>query len=279
MKILSIDIGIKNFAFCCIESEKTGQFRITQWEVLNLCGERPTCSYTIKNKKCSRICGKKASFSKAENNYCRTHAKKTEFVIPSKETKLSYFRKLKLNQLKTIAEGYNIPVSRTKKDTLQTLDDYIQAHLFTAIEETPAANVPLIDIGIAIAKMLEHKFCLESLDSVIIENQISPLANRMKAVQGMVAQYFIMNRFYNIEFVSAANKLKPYTTLKMSYNERKSFSTEITKRILHSDCQHNVWTPTFQSHAKKDDLADCLLQGLWYLHNKKCIQIPTHVTD
>ena len=31
-----------------------------------------------------------------------------------------------------------------------------------------------------------------SIDAVVIENQIGPLAGRMKMLQGMIAQYFIM---------------------------------------------------------------------------------------
>ena len=33
---------------------------------------------------------------------------------------------------------------------------------------------------------------IESITHVFIENQISPIANRMKTIQGMLAQYFIM---------------------------------------------------------------------------------------
>ena len=45
---------------------------------------------------------------------------------------------------------------------------------------------------------------------VIIENQIGPLAIRMKTIQGMIVQYFIMSNLNveHIEFISASNKLK-----------------------------------------------------------------------
>ena len=46
------------------------------------------------------------------------------------------------------------------------------------------------------------------LDVVIIENQISTIASRMKTLQGMISQYFIMKGIPSIEFISSINKLK-----------------------------------------------------------------------
>ena len=46
------------------------------------------------------------------------------------------------------------------------------------------------------------------IDTVIIENQISTLASRMKTLQGMITQYFIMKNIPQIEFISASCKLK-----------------------------------------------------------------------
>ena len=37
MKILSIDVGIKNLAFCLFEkSNDTQQFKITKWDTVNI---------------------------------------------------------------------------------------------------------------------------------------------------------------------------------------------------------------------------------------------------
>ena len=95
----------------------------------------------------------------------------------------------------------------------------------------------------------------------------------MKTIQGMVAQFFIMNNLNDISFISACNKLKPFTKEKLNYAQRKAFSIDITCNILNTsaiDQPGNLhsWLPIFNDHAKKDDLADCLLQGLWYLYDK-----------
>jgi hypothetical protein len=107
-----------------------------------------------------------------------------------------------------------------------------------------------------------------SLDRVIIENQIGPLANRMKTLQGMVMQHFIELSVPIIEEISAANKLKPFLSQgqKTTYNERKKIGIKITLQQLTSTSKIIKWMDFFQSHKKKDDLADSFLQGLWYLN-------------
>ena len=82
----------------------------------------------------------------------------------------------------------------------------------------------LKQLGLKLHKSIIKKLTNDlftTVDKVIIENQISPIANRMKTIQGMIAQFFIMNDIKDIEFVAASNKLKNFITTKTSYNERK----------------------------------------------------------
>ena len=77
-----------------------------------------------------------------------------------------------------------------------------------------------------------------------------------------------MNNKEDIEFVSAINKLKYFiVNEKTTYNERKKISVDITKKILTSD--NSLWYEHLENSNKKDDLADCLLQGLWYILENK----------
>ena len=104
------------------------------------------------------------------------------------------------------------------------------------------------------------------LDCVIIENQIGPLALRMKTLQGMIMQHFIERNCSTIEEISAYNKLKEYIQhKKTTYNERKKLSIKITKEKLVEIPEISTWEQHFIKHKKKDDLADAFLQGLWYL--------------
>ena len=70
---------------------------------------------------------------------------------------------------------------------------------------------------------------------------------------------------------SARNKLKIYDgpvvecNIKNKYSKRKYLSVEYTKYFV-KDMQK--WFAFFNTHTKKDDLADSYLQGLYYLLKK-----------
>jgi hypothetical protein len=59
-------------------------------------------------------------------------------------------------------------------------------------------------------------------------------------------------------------QFKKEKTGKLSYNERKKLSILCTSEILNSKNMTNN-LDFFNKHNKKDDLSDCLLQGLYYL--------------
>ena len=100
---------------------------------------------------------------------------------------------------------------------------------------------------------------------VIIENQIGPLALRMKTLQGMIMQHFIENNITNIVPVNSINKLKDFLgDKKTTYDQKKKESIKITRELIN----HSTWNQHFEKHKKKDDLADCFLQAKWYIKHK-----------
>jgi hypothetical protein len=123
-----------------------------------------------------------------------------------------------------------------------------------------------------------------SIDMMIIENQISTLASRMKTLQGMITQYFIMKNIPQIEFISASCKLKLFTESThhaaadadellvdaSTYADRKKSGIAVCRSLGEISRKRNSdyakWMPLFENHKKKDDLADCFLQGLWRVH-------------
>jgi hypothetical protein len=114
-----------------------------------------------------------------------------------------------------------------------------------------------------------------SIDAVVIENQIGPLAGRMKMLQGMIAQYFIMKNVNKIEFISATNKLKLFKNVKINENETNENSYKLRKQQGQIVCRSlisfypslHLWNQEFDKHLKKDDLADCFLQGYYYMYS------------
>jgi hypothetical protein len=85
-----------------------------------------------------------------------------------------------------------------------------------------ASTVSLVFVGYNLMKAFDALFytttsttdAVHHIDTVVIENQISPIANRMKTVQGMITQYFLMRGVdkSNIIYYSSVQKLKvaPY---------------------------------------------------------------------
>ena len=55
---------------------------------------------------------------------------------------------------------------------------------------------------------------------------------------------------------------------KLDYKQRKKLGIQTCLEIITTDCRFNAWTTFFNKHAKKDDLSDCFLQGMWFIKYK-----------
>ena len=273
MKILSIDVGIKNLAFCLFEkAQDSSHFNITKWDVVNISEEETfACCYAENNI----TCGKPAKFSKDDSCFCLKHAKKQQYQIPTTELKPTFINKQKIQKLYDIADKYNILYKKPiiKANLVSLINQHVIQTCFKEVHAANASKVDLIKIGINLKTRFNHLFSDETtIEYVIIENQISPIANRMKTIQGMIVQYFIMSNITvdKYEFISASNKLKDCTIEdKTSYTNRKKLGIAKCLEIISNDQRFNEKTDFFKTHKKKDDLSDSFLQGMWFINNKK----------
>jgi hypothetical protein len=150
-----------------------------------------------------------------------------------------------------------------------TLEGITRMYLPGSIKPVPpkkAHDLDLITYGRNLAKHLDAILLHTKVDMMIVENQISTIATRMKTLQGMITQYFIMRDTPRIEYISASNKLKLFmeADAETTYSDRKKMGIDICRRLLPStNPSLKPWIERFNLHKKKDDLADCLLQGLW----------------
>ncbi len=269
MNILSIDVGMKNLAICLFNITDELNYKIKLWDVINLCNEKDFYCGEINNKT-KKIFNKKAKFTKNNKYYCKIHAKNKDFKIPPPELNLKKIKKLKILKLKELAKKYDIEVEKKiKKDELQKIMyKKVETEYFDNISSIKTKDFNLVQYGRNLKKEFNKIFENIQIDGVIIENQIGPLAMRMKTLQGMIMQHFIEKNIPLVEEVSASNKLKEFLgNKKTTYSERKKESIIITRNILNENNYLNKWLEVFDKHKKKDDLADSFLQGRWYLKN------------
>lgn len=302
MKLISFDVGIKNMAYCIFTISGEQMFSIDQWDVLNLTDQsvaggdvKPICNCILvaKNKRTPpKTCAKAAKFSKNGKYYCEKHAKEcSQFILPKKEYSQSSLRKLNLTKLNDIAAtlGITIEQGMLKPKILETVDNYIRARTFepiVTVRNKTASEMDLIHIGKNMKRRLDEVAGLDGITHVIIENQISPIASRMKTIQGMLAQYFIMNNInVEIDFVSSSHKLKQFDSsaaaaavtqtdvaVANTYKQHKTDAIFYCSLLMDKNAQLQQWK-TSMNTKKKDDLADCFLQGIWYIRDKDLAKV------
>ena len=288
MRIVSIDVGIKNLAICVfslqlepnsstcgdgttVASNKPTIERneIDIWDVINLAQKEVSkCSGREKD---GSPCGREARFTKHGICFCLCHSNKEPYLRPSRELEAVYLKKQKVPRLHEIAEKhcvlYTNPIK--KADLIAVIVKHGTEKCFEVVDKVNANNLDIVTIGRNIHYKLDILFdnSFDDISLVLIENQISPIANRMKTIQGMLSQYFLMkNGSLDIDFVSSMNKLKDDILVENSYSERKKMGIAKCLGIIKED--FTSWVDFFNKHKKNDDLADCFLQGMWYIRAK-----------
>ena len=226
---------------------------------------------------------------------CMRHAKTApRYIVPTNRTVPGYYNKLKKPALIEYLTELNAsndciqPIPTSTTDIRKEIRSILAERLFIPVKKVRSTDIDMVQLG----RNLEVRFdaIMEGMGfdittnrriDVIIENQIGPLAMRMKTIQGMLTQYFIMRRVGDIHYISSANKLKVTVgidgtigvdaksskepTAPTTYKDRKAEGIGRARNYLHA-IEEKGTSEWFEKHPKKDDLADSLLQGLWYCH-------------
>lgn len=232
MKVLAIDVGLRNLALCCMSSETPTDFstyKIDLWNVYNtLDSDDYNCESLQKN---GNICGKKCSLTYIKENKENCFTCKTHFPKNITATKDNNFKKKNVNDylLQDIAKVF-----------IQKIQDIYD----------------------------DESVALENLTSIVIELQ--PTLNpKMKFIShilyGKLVELY-KDTTVTIKFVTAVSKLKiaydgPELVCKLKgiYAQRKWLSIQYTKYYLEnkfSEDQKNIWLPIFLKSSKQDDLSD-----------------------
>lgn len=294
MNVLSFDVGMKNLAYCLFKIENK-QYTILDWDVINICSNNKEIKQICQGvKKKGEKCTKQGYYFKNDLCFCKIHAKKQKYLIPTKE--LKNIEKLKVVDLKQLMVKHKLETNKKmlKKECITIFNEYLEKKYFTTNKKIKTKDIDFYTYGKNMKIHFERLFKNIQLDLILIENQIGPLALRMKVLQGMILQHFIERNCEKVLSVNSSNKLKEFIQKKTTYSERKKESINITLKLLKlynsninnngidikkdkmndffkKKCEKHItkakpnWFDYLKTHKKKDDLADCYLQGLWYL--------------
>jgi len=202
------------------------------------------CNHLVKEKEC----GKKCSFIKDNKYFCTTHAKQL------------YKSDCNMNKMKSF---------KLKSSTTLVFDE-VKYNMMMVLEKLPL---------------------LLSADYVVIENQPSFKNPRMKSIASTLYDYYLIrgiidkknnSNISQVKFMSPSNKLKLATEgdtkqlvkvkSEASESGKDTKAYKLTKSLGIKYCTEMVthlpeWLTHFNSHKKKDDMADSFLQGAYFYTN------------
>jgi hypothetical protein len=221
------DIGIKNLAYCIIDSTIWKNYQngksldpgILAWRNINLYGDPPTCCGNV--KKTNTICGKKATWSLEEKYYCGTHKPKDENICPYKQPLIK-----------------NLNIADFKKQAFIELDSepLFDNVKYIVIESQPRKNQMMKMFATSIETFFLIRHQLDKNDPILQSIKNSPAKNKLSLYKG--------------PFINTSH-------IKNAYDKRKWLAEQHTKYFLSNS--PNVLEQFFEKFDKKDDLADAFL--------------------
>lgn len=253
MKLVSFDVGLRNLAFCILEGTNRSNLKITHWDLIDVMAE----SAGHENPKCHK-CKKPANWVKQETYSCGRHKGSDELKCLTK-TELN---KRPVDGMRALCRAAGI-FGTTKKELVDRYYDYLKSNVWIKCVKS-TKSVSVVDLATPIAQCLEaRKKLWENADLIAFEQQPD---KRMLCVQAMMHMWFVCAG-YKCKGVSATHKLTNIVTVQdatKTYKGRKSTGIVHAQQLVPT-----VWKDYMMKHPKKDDLADCFLQGLWVLENTR----------
>ena len=251
MRIVSIDVGIRNLAFCVMEGTSRSNAKIIYWDLIDVMAEGAGHDAP----KCFK-CQKPANWLKKDLYACTLH--KSRSAKPP--TKISLNKKT-LEQLQN--EGAPLHIAgTTKKGVVDALYKHYTSNIWKrCIKSSKQCSV--VDLSVPIAASLESRKNLwEGADLIACEQQPD---KRMLCIQAMIHMWFVCQK-YKCSGVSATHKLTNILTTDptKTYKDRKKTG------IIHATALvPDAWKTHMLKHPKKDDLADTFLMGLWVMEHTR----------
>ena len=266
----------------------------------NICGKN--ASYIIKNnEKELCLCTKHKTFmtkvikdieyiklEKEEQKKLKVNKTECCFNGSKDECNKSLSYKLDIkndkNIINLIKEDYNIDINSNDNYLCSNHQKKLKKMFnIKSIKTTNFNNIPIDDVKYNLWILLDKKPELLDVNYVIIENQPVLRNPRMKTISETLYNYFLCRGIIDkertnsiiekVRYISPSNKLKVDADNSINvlrgknktekYKLTKSLAVQYTKQIVNN---YPDYIDMFKEAKKKDDLADCLLQGLYYIY-------------
>jgi hypothetical protein len=224
--VISFDVGIINLAYCVLEI-KDSMPVIYDWNIINLAGGNPklTCNVNLQKKDHPKCSNKAFYLDEHGKGVCLTHSKSFDGTLTR-----------------------NLTVGNVTEAELKE-------RLFRALD----ANQIFLEPSM-----------------VLVEQQPLKGMEKIRGVGHALFDYFVLRgsidrgKTYSVlKFIDAKNKLTIYQGppischLKTQYARNKWYAVRYCSWAI----EHLKYESSYFSNfgQKRDDLADCFLQGLWYI--------------
>ena len=287
MRVLSVDVGIKNLAICLLE-HRADECDVQWWNVIDIVDEQIfACEAKLRT---GEPCSQRAAFVGKRDEvtsayYCGSHKSHHANVMPPFEIEEHSNEWCGQGKCKSKCQVKVNGTAMCKKHMELAKKAHHKMFGLHKVRKAKCKDLDCLTLRLKIWQSLDASPKFLTVDEVVIENQPSLKNPVMKSVAESIYNYFVCrgiidesvtgSSIKDIKYVSPSNKLKvckdematvgKIKNASMRYKKTKQMSVDYVAGLVRDDATGNKH---FMEANKKDDLADCLLQALAYLTSK-----------
>ena len=272
MRVISIDVGIRNLGLGIFESSRKDEFTVHYWNSIDImCGDLKCETILKRGKRKGDTCGNPFKFSVGNVHYCASH-------WPYKNSKCA-----SMTQVGNQCKG-RIAYIDSNGSSFCTKHKQVQCHPIET--KRTVKELPMREIILEVVKCLDRMSdLLFPCDRVLIEHQPGVAQHKVKMMSSALFTYFIIRGIVDpetplitsrmVQMISAKKKMlsiEPNTAEKYVKSKRGKKGYATRKKAAIVNCRELLVRfgdtkslSILEKSNKKDDLADAYLQAYWYM--------------